>query len=157
MYLGIDRCTPEGRLPDESRLSVIKHWGPCKNLSEVRAFLGTVGLLRIFISQFARRADPLTRLTRKGVPFEFGNEQITAQEDLKQAVLACPAVKAIDYESEAPVILAVDTSNIAIGFFLAQQDLDNPKVRSYARFGSITLNDREKRFSQAKLELYGLF
>lgn len=119
--------------------------------------MGTVGLLRIFISQFAKRADALTRLTRKGVPFEFGKEQIAAQEDLKQAVLVCPAIRAIDYESEAPVIMAVDTSNIAIGFFLAQQDPNNPKVRSYARFGSITLNDREKRFSQAKLELYGLF
>src|SRR6202050_4716596 len=32
-----------------------------------------------------------------------------------------------------------------------------PKKRYYARFGSITLNDRESRFSQPKLELYGLF
>src|SRR6202044_4005842 len=31
------------------------------------------------------------------------------------------------------------------------------KERYFARFGSITLNDREARFSQPKLELYGLF
>jgi hypothetical protein len=39
------RCTPEGRLPDESRVSAIQKWGPCQSLSEVRAFLGTVGVV----------------------------------------------------------------------------------------------------------------
>lgn len=124
-------------------MSVIKNWGPCWNLSEVRAFLRTVRLLRIFISQFAKRADALTRLTQKGVQFEFGEEQLAAQEDLKRVVLTCPAIKAIDYTSEAPVKLAVDTSNIAIQFFFAQQDPSNPKIKTYGQFGSITLNDRE--------------
>ncbi|KAI0037427.1 hypothetical protein FA95DRAFT_1477644, partial [Auriscalpium vulgare] len=58
------------------------------------------------------------------------------------------------------VILAVDTSPIAVGFLLCQADADDPKSRKkrwYARFGSIALNDREARFSQPKLELYSLF
>ncbi|KAH7917090.1 hypothetical protein BV22DRAFT_994536, partial [Leucogyrophana mollusca] len=37
------RCTPEGRLPDESRVAKILNWGPCKDLTDVRAFLGTIG------------------------------------------------------------------------------------------------------------------
>lgn len=82
---------------------------------------------------------------------------MAAQEDLKRVVLTCPAIRAIDYTLGAPVILAVDMSNIAIGFFLAQQDPNNPKIKMYGRFGSITLNDRERRFSQVKLELYGMF
>lgn len=40
-------------LPNESRVAVIKNWGPCKDLSEVHAFLGTVGVTRIFIRNFA--------------------------------------------------------------------------------------------------------
>ncbi|KAJ8582517.1 hypothetical protein M405DRAFT_702836, partial [Rhizopogon salebrosus TDB-379] len=36
-------CTTEGRLPDEDRVVKIIAWGPCQSLSEVRAFLGTVG------------------------------------------------------------------------------------------------------------------
>ena len=96
-------------------------------------------------------------MTRKDVPFEFGSQQISAQEDLKRALIQSPALKAIDYNSDAPVILAVDTSFIAVGYYLAQCDVDNPKIRYYSRFGSITLNDRESRFSQAKLEIYGLF
>ena len=38
-----------------------------------------------------------------------------------------------------------------------QADPDEPKKRYFARFGSITLNEWECRFSQPKLELYGLF
>ncbi|RPD52065.1 hypothetical protein L227DRAFT_484751, partial [Lentinus tigrinus ALCF2SS1-6] len=37
------RCTPEGRLPETSNVEAVVNWGPCKDLSEVRAFLGTVG------------------------------------------------------------------------------------------------------------------
>ena len=151
------RCTPQGRLPDPKYIDKITNWGPCKSVSEVRAFLGTIGVCRMFIQNFARRANSLVHLTRKDVPFEFGQEQLEAQEDLKKALLASPALRPIDYSSNSPVVLAVDTSSIAVGFYLCQTDTDNPRKRYYARFGSIPLNDRERRFSQPKLELYGLF
>ena len=80
-----------------------------------------------------------------------------AQEALKAALLASPALRPIDYTSPAPVIFAVDTSQIAVGFLLCQCDAKNPRIRRFACFGSITLNDRESHFSQPKLELYGLF
>jgi hypothetical protein len=62
---------------------MIRKWGPCQTLSEVRAFLGTVGVIRIFIKNFSLRAHPLIKLTRKDEPFIFGPEQIKVQEDLK--------------------------------------------------------------------------
>jgi hypothetical protein len=123
----------------------------------VCAFLGTIGVCRIFIRNFAHRAFALTHLTKKGVPFIFGTEQVTAQEDLKQALLESPALRPIDYKSTAPVILAVDTSYLAIGAHLCQCDEKNPRVRYYNRFESIVLNDREARLSQSKLEIYGLY
>ena len=151
------RCTQEGRLPDRSRVEKIEKWGPCKDLSDVRAFLGTIGVCRMFIKNFAHRAHHLVKLTRKNEPFEFGQSQIAAQEDLKQALVDSPAIRPLDHTSGAPVILSVDTSYIAVGFILSQCDIENPKIRYFSRFGSITLNDREARFSQPKLELYGLF
>jgi hypothetical protein len=151
------RCTINGRLPDESRVSKVINWGPCSDLSDVRAFLGTVGVARIFIKNFAHRANALTILTRKNYPFIFGPEQIAAQEDLKQALLDSPALRPINYSSPSPVILAVDTSHIAVGYLLCQCDPGDPRKRHFSRFGSITLNDRESRFSQPKLELYGLY
>jgi hypothetical protein len=151
------RCNPQGRMVDPTRLDAIHKWGPCRSLTEVKAFLGTIGVCRIFIQNFAHRAAALVKLTRKDTPFEFGPKQIAAQDDLRQALINSPALRAIDYTSDTPVILSVDTSHIAIGFLLAQCDPDNPRRRYYSRFGSITLNDRESRFSQAKLELYGLY
>ncbi|KAJ3473343.1 hypothetical protein NLI96_g13043 [Meripilus lineatus] len=151
------RCTPEGRLPQASQIAAVTNWGPCQTLSEVRAFLGTVGVLRQFIRNFAHRAHHLVKLTRKGQPFEFGDDQLKAMADLKHAVQNCNALRALDYSSLSPVILAVDTSYIAVGYHLCQCDEEDPRVRYYARFGSITLNDRESRFSQPKLEIYGLY
>jgi len=151
------RCTPQGRLPDPKYIDKISKWGPCKDVSEIRAFLGTIGVCRMFILHFAKRAHLLVNLTRKGVPFQFGPEEQAAQEDLKKALIDSPALRPIDYTSDSPVILAVDSSTIAVGFYLCQADTAQPRKRFYARFGSIPFNDRERRFSQPKLELYGLF
>jgi hypothetical protein len=151
------QCTYKGRLPDEPHIAKILNWGPCHDLSDIRAFLGTIEVCRMFIRNFAHRANVLTILTRKDQPFIFGPEQLAAQEDLKQALVDSPTIRAIDYKSDLPVILAIDTSHIAVGYHLCQCDIDDPKKRCYVRFGSITLNDRESRFSQPKLELYGLY
>ena len=151
------RCTIDGRLPDSSRVDKVINWGPCPDLSDVRAFLGTIGVCRVFIRNFAQRAHHLVKLTRKDVEWEFGQKQLDAMTDLKEALLSSPALKPIDYHSPAPVILSVDTSFIAVGFILSQCEPTNTKLRYFAKFGSITLNEREGRFSQPKLEIYGLY
>src|SRR5271156_5702755 len=50
------RCTAQGCLPDQSRVVKIVNWGPCKDLTDVRAFLGTIGVCRLFIENFAHHA-----------------------------------------------------------------------------------------------------
>jgi len=52
-------CTYEGQVADELQIAAIKNWGPCHSLSEVWAFLGTIGVLRIFIRNFAHCAHEL--------------------------------------------------------------------------------------------------
>ena len=151
------RCTINGRMPDQSRVAKIVNWGPCQDLTDVRAFLGTIGVCRLFIKDFAHRAHHLVKLTRKGNEWEFGTQQQEAMADLKEALLSSPALRPLDYDSDASIILSVDTSFIAVGYLLSQCDVENPRLRYYAKFGSITLNEREARFSQPKLELYGLY
>ncbi|ETW76073.1 hypothetical protein HETIRDRAFT_455660 [Heterobasidion irregulare TC 32-1] len=87
----------------------------------------------------------------------FSPDQIAAQDDLQSVLLESPALRPIDYGSAANVILVINPSQIVVGFHLCQCALNNPWVWYYAWFGSITLNDRKSRFSQPKLELYGLF
>jgi hypothetical protein len=151
------RCTPEGRLPDESRVSAIQKWGPCQSLSEVCTFLGMVGVVWIFIKNFSLHTHPLIKFTQKDKPFIFGPEQIQAQEDLKTTLLESPAFHAINYTSSAPVILAINTFYIAVSFQLCQCDITMPSQHYYNQFFSITLHNRESKYFQLKLEIYGLY
>ena len=57
---------------------------------------------------------PLVQLTRKGIEFEIGDEERAAMQMLKEAVINSPALRPIDYESEAEVTLAVDSSIIGV-------------------------------------------
>jgi hypothetical protein len=125
------RCTPEGQLPDELRVSAIQKWGPCQSLSEVCAFLGMVGVVQIFIKNFSLRTHPLIKLTQKDEPFIFGPEQIQAQEDLKATLVEPPALHAIDYTLPAPIILAVNTSYIVVSSQLCQCDVTTPSRHYY--------------------------
>ena len=149
------KCTIDGRLPDDSKVQKVLDWPICRNLMEVRGFLGTLGSLRIFIKDYASHAKPLVHLTKKNVEFHFEEDQLMAMEKLKMFAQNCSAIKAIDYHSDREVTLAVDSSWMAVGFILSQQGDDGKRYPS--RYGSITWNDVEQRYSQAKLELYGLF
>ncbi|KDR64915.1 hypothetical protein GALMADRAFT_82541, partial [Galerina marginata CBS 339.88] len=108
-------CTTEGRKPTTERIKVIEDWGPCKDLSDVRAFLGTVGVLRSYISNFAVRARHLQKLTRLNNPFEWGPDQEKSMEMLKDGVRNAYSLKPIDYEGQGAVVLA------SFFFFLYQQ------------------------------------
>ncbi|KAG2078706.1 hypothetical protein BDR04DRAFT_998582 [Suillus decipiens] len=72
-------------------------------------------------------------------------------DTIRGAVMRSPAICSIDYSSPHEVILGVDSSPIACGWILFQLDSKN------SRFGSITWNEQECQYSQAKIELYGLF
>ena len=82
-------CTMEGWLPDQTHVNKIINWGPCKDLTDVRAFVGTIGVCRPFIRNFAHH---LVKLTWKNAEWEFGPLQLSAMEDLKQALLKSPAL-----------------------------------------------------------------
>ena len=146
--------TYEGRIVDPARVQAIVDWPVPRDVSEVRSFLGTCGVHRIFIKNYTLIARPLIKLTRKDAPFEIGPDQLRAMELLKDAISNSPALRPIDYESANPVILAVDSCANGAGYILSQRGDDNKRYPS--RFGSITFNDRESRYSQAKLELFGL-
>jgi hypothetical protein len=150
------RCTFEGRMPETDRVGVIERWPACKNVSEVRMFLGTVGVCRVFIKDFAKLAGPLNQLLRNATTFEWGTAQEKSMRALKDALKNAVPLGNIDYDSEGTVVLAVDTSYRAVGFYIYQETPDGSKKRTFVKFGSITLNEREARFSQPKRELFGL-
>ena len=74
---------------------------------------------------------------------------------LKDEITRSPALRRLDYVSGREVVLAVDTSLITVGFILSQEGEDGKCYPN--QFCSISLTSVESRYSQAKLELYGLF
>lgn len=148
-------CTQEGRKPDPSSVQKIKDWSTPISLTQLRSFLGMVAYLKIWIRNYSIIARPLTQLLRKDAEFTWSGECQDAMDTLKKTILESPALRPISYDSPLEVIVSVDSSNIAVGFILAQLGEDGK--RYFARFGSITWNERESRYSQSKIELYGLF
>ena len=60
---------------DPDKLSAVRDWHEPTKLKGVRQFIGFVGYYRRFVKDFAKLADPLVSLTRKGVPFVWGRDQ----------------------------------------------------------------------------------
>ncbi|GBE85403.1 hypothetical protein SCP_0705900 [Sparassis crispa] len=107
----------EGRWPLPSHIQKIVDWPACTTVTEVRGFLGTCGLVRVFIKDYAKMVQPLTTLMHKETEFSWGNEEDVAMAQIKQAVQSCGALVPIDYASLRIVILAVDSSNIAVELY----------------------------------------
>lgn len=162
IQLGLERplivgqtCCFEGRLPDPRKIAAVERWPVPEDLTQVRSFLGLCGGIRIWVKGYSEIIRPLTELMRKDEPFEWNSRRQEAFQQMKDRVTSSPALRPIDYKSDNIVILSVDTSYIAVGFHLAQ--LDDQGKRRVTRYGSLPMNEREARYSQAKLELFGLF
>ena len=149
------KCTPTGRLPEDDRVQKITNWPKPTTPKEVRGFLGLCGTVRIWIMNYSLLTRPLVALYKKGAEFIWTDECTEAFEKLKTLVSTSPALLPLDYSSDKPIVLSVDTSQTAVGFILSQLD-ENGKKRP-ARYGSLPMNEREARYSQPKLELYGLY
>ena len=74
---------------------------------------------------------------------------------MKDAICQSPVLCWLNYESRREVILVIDTSLIAVRYILLQEGDDRKRYLNH--FGSIGLSNVESCYSQAKLELYGLF
>jgi len=109
----------------------------------------------IWIRNYSALARPLVDLTHKGTTFVWHEEHESTMQALKDAIITSPALISIDYNSDRPMFLSIDSSWRGVGWILTQECADG---RCHpARFGSISWNERKTRYLQAKVELYGLF
>jgi len=148
-------CHPDGRSPDHGKVKKILDWPPLAMPKDVRSFLGLCGTVCIWIANYSLLARPLINLYRKDTPFIWDTPQEDTFNALKITVSSAPSLHPINYSTDLPVVLSVDTSYIAIGFILSQYNESGHKCP--AHYGSLPINEHESRYSQPKLELYGLF
>ncbi|GJT95158.1 putative reverse transcriptase domain-containing protein [Tanacetum coccineum] len=112
--------------------------------SEIRQFLGLAGYYRRFIEGFSKIAKPMTELTQKNKKFDWGEEQESAFQLLKQKLCDAP-ILALPEGSDDFVVYC-DASIKGLGDVLMQRT----KVIAYA---SRQLKVHEKNYTTHDLEL----
>ena len=75
--------------------------------------------MRVWIKNYSALARPLINLARKGQPFTWTEEHDHAMQSLKDAIIHSPALISIDYSSDRPVYMGIDSSSRGVGWILS--------------------------------------
>ncbi|GKA16104.1 putative reverse transcriptase domain-containing protein [Tanacetum coccineum] len=134
----------EGIHVDPAKIESIKDWASPKTPTEIRQFQGLAGYYRRFIEGFSKIAKPMTKLTQKGVRFDWGEKEEAAFQLLKQKLCSTP-ILALPEGSENFVVYC-DASHKGLSALLMQRE----KVIAYA---SRQLKIHEKNYNTHDLEL----
>ena len=93
----------EGLSVDSSKIEAISNWKRPATVSENRSFMGLAGYYRRFVQGFSSILGPLTRLTRKNMPFIWDDKCEVSFQMLKDK-LTTASVLALPFGSEGFVI-----------------------------------------------------
>nr|GEZ99616.1 putative reverse transcriptase domain-containing protein [Tanacetum cinerariifolium] len=129
---------------DPVKIEAIKSWAALTTPTEVRQFLGLAGYYRRFIKEFSLIAKPLTKLTQKGKPFIWGNDEEKAFQTLKRKLCSAPIL--LLPEGSKDFVMYCDASLRGFRAVLMQRE----KVIPYA---SRQLRKNEENYTTHDLEL----
>jgi transposase InsO family protein len=145
-YLG-HVISDKGVSPNPETVNSVVNFPTPKNVKQIQSFLGLTGYYRRFVPHYSDISSPLTRLTKKDVPFLWGNEQENSFRLLKELLVNPPILQYPDFSKE--FILSTDASNIGIGALLSQGTIGDDRPIAYA---SRTLNRAERNYSTTEKE-----
>ncbi len=120
-YLG-HILSPDGICPLPDKLSAIRDLPQPTNATEVRQFLGLTGYYRKFVPHYSTTAKPLSRLTKKDLPFKWNAAAEKAFCLLRDLLQEPPIL--IYPDPTRPYILFTDASKVAWGAVLMQEKED---------------------------------
>ncbi|GJV10637.1 putative reverse transcriptase domain-containing protein [Tanacetum coccineum] len=129
---------------DLAKIESIKDWASPKTPTEIRQFLGLAGYYQRFIEGFSNIAKSMTKLTQKGVKFDWGEKEENAFQLIKQKLCSAPTLALP--EGSKDFVVYCDASHKGLGAVLMQRE----KVIAYA---SRQLNIHEKNYTTRDLKL----
>ncbi|GJU47282.1 putative reverse transcriptase domain-containing protein [Tanacetum coccineum] len=75
---------------DPAKIESIKDWVSPRSPTEIRQFLGLAGYYRRFIEGFSKIAKSMTKLTQKGIKFDWGEKEENTFQLIKQKLCSAP-------------------------------------------------------------------
>jgi hypothetical protein len=139
--------TAQGIEVDPTKIELISSWPQPKTVTQVRSFLGLAGFYRHFVKDFGSIAAPLNELTKKDVPFVWGNAQQEAFMLLKDKLTHAPLLQLPNFNKTFE--LECDASGIGLGGVLLQEG--KPVAYFSEKLSGASLN-----YSTYDKELYAL-
>nr|GFB66063.1 retrotransposable element Tf2 [Tanacetum cinerariifolium] len=132
---------------DPAKIESVKDCASPKTPTEIRQFLGLAGYYRRFIEGFSKIAKSMTKLTQKGIKYDWGKKEENIFQLIKQK-LCSASILALPEKSEDFVVYC-DASHKGLGAVLMQRE----KVIAYA---SRQLKVHERNYTTHNLELGGM-
>ncbi|GJS78503.1 putative reverse transcriptase domain-containing protein [Tanacetum coccineum] len=129
---------------DPSKIESIKDLASPKTPTEIRQFLGLAGYYQRFIEGFSKIAKLMTKLTQKGVKFDWSDKEEASFQLIKQKLCSAP-ILALP-EGSKDFVVYCGASHKGLGVVLMQRE----KVIAYA---SRQLKIHEKNYMTHDLEL----
>jgi hypothetical protein len=108
---------------DLVKIAGVVDWPTPSNKKEVQSFIGFVNFYQHFIPGFSHHACALFDLTMKNVRFIWGLPQEDSFMKLKELITSAPVL--VLPNNDLPFILEANSSGIAIGAVLSQQQVNN--------------------------------
>nr|GEU74802.1 hypothetical protein [Tanacetum cinerariifolium] len=107
--------------PNPTKIESIKDCASPKTPMEIRQFLGLTGYYRRFIEGFSKISKSMTKLTQKGIKFDWGEKEENAFQLIKQklcsaSILALP-------EGSKDFVVYCDASHKGLGVVLMQREM----------------------------------
>ena len=138
--------------PVKSRVDAIVKLDPPKSPKNCKQFCGMVNYLSMFLKDLQTKLIPIYHLTKKSVPFHWGELQQKAFEQIKKDLTEAPVLAMPN--SEGHMVLVSDTSKIACGSALYQEQKGRYRLIAYF---SKKLPLSAQRYSISELELTGIY
>jgi len=137
----------------DNKIKIIQDWLEPKKVKDIQSFLGFANFYRRFIFNYLDIVIPLTRLTRKDIPWKFDSSCQDAFNSLKKAFTS--ALILTHWISDAQLIVETDASDYALAAILSIVNEDN-EVHPVA-FHSCTFTTVELNYDTHDKELLAIF
>lgn len=105
---------------DSDKMAKIRDWPPMKSKDEVLRFLGLVQYLSHFLPDLSSFTSPLESIGKHGQPFQWLPIHQACLDRIKNMACRAPVLKPIDPNSDEPIWLITDASDVGIGALYGQ-------------------------------------